>query len=168
MNKPKEIKYRIGKADIILYIAVAVLIIAGFAVRYFIYSSRASGSKSAAGSGTLQISVNSVEFGRYNMGTDQLIYIIKDSNGKYHEAADEEKTLIDKAGESGADLDFDYNVVRISDGEASMTEASCPDKLCEHEGRISKNGETIICLPNRVVLTVTDTDKEQDYDSFVK
>ncbi len=46
------------------------------------------------------------------------------------------------------------NHVRISDGFADMTEAACPDLLCVHQKKISKTGETIVCLPNRVVVEV--------------
>ena len=46
------------------------------------------------------------------------------------------------------------NVLRIKDGSAKMAEADCPDQICVHQRNISKNGETIICLPNKVVVTV--------------
>ncbi|ADL06750.1 protein of unknown function DUF1312 [[Clostridium] saccharolyticum WM1] len=42
----------------------------------------------------------------------------------------------------------------IKDGYASITEASCPDKVCVRTGRIHKSGELIVCLPNRVVVTI--------------
>ncbi len=47
-----------------------------------------------------------------------------------------------------------YNVLEIADGCASVIEASCPDKLCVHQHRISHSDETIVCLPNRVVVSV--------------
>lgn len=46
------------------------------------------------------------------------------------------------------------NMLVIEDGCVHVTDASCPDKLCEKQGQISANGETIVCLPNRVVITV--------------
>ena len=46
------------------------------------------------------------------------------------------------------------NHLVIKDGQASVTEASCPDKICVNKGTISEQGETIVCLPNRVVVTV--------------
>ena len=46
------------------------------------------------------------------------------------------------------------NMLRIKDGSAKMVEADCPDQICVHQRNISKNGETIICLPNKVVVTV--------------
>lgn len=46
------------------------------------------------------------------------------------------------------------NTLVIEEGSAHVADASCPDKLCEKQGRISANGETVVCLPNRVVITV--------------
>lgn len=49
----------------------------------------------------------------------------------------------------------DTNVLMIEDGKASMREADCPDQICVEHVSISKNGETIVCLPNKVIVTVT-------------
>lgn len=46
------------------------------------------------------------------------------------------------------------NILRIQDGKADMIDADCPDKLCVEQKAISKNGESIVCLPNKVVVTV--------------
>ena len=46
------------------------------------------------------------------------------------------------------------NVLVIRDGAAWMEEADCPDKICISQGRISREGQAIICLPNRVTVTV--------------
>ena len=48
------------------------------------------------------------------------------------------------------------NLLVIRDGAATVTEASCPDQLCVHQGTIRYSGQTIVCLPNRVVVTVED------------
>lgn len=47
-----------------------------------------------------------------------------------------------------------YNVLVITDGFAAVTQASCPDKLCVHQHRISHSDESIICLPNKVVISI--------------
>lgn len=46
------------------------------------------------------------------------------------------------------------NVLVISHGIADMTEADCPDKLCVEQAAISKNGQSIICLPHKLVVSV--------------
>ena len=50
--------------------------------------------------------------------------------------------------------DGGYNVLVITDGFAAVTQASCPDKLCVHQHRISRSDESIICLPNKVVISI--------------
>lgn len=47
------------------------------------------------------------------------------------------------------------NVLRIENGVAFMEKASCPDFYCIQQGKISKTGEKIICLPNKIVVEVT-------------
>ncbi len=46
------------------------------------------------------------------------------------------------------------NVLIISGGKAYMSEASCPDLICVAHNPISMVGESIVCLPNRVVVTI--------------
>ncbi len=54
--------------------------------------------------------------------------------------------------------------LKIKDGKAYMKEAACPDKLCVHMGKISKNGEIIVCLPARIVVEVVEKGDE-GYDA---
>lgn len=60
-------------------------------------------------------------------------------------------------GENGS------NTLVIRDGEAMMKDADCPDRLCVKQGSINKNGESIVCLPHKVIVTVEGGD-EADYD----
>ena len=46
------------------------------------------------------------------------------------------------------------NVVVIENGGAHMKSADCPDSLCVHQGRISRDGQTIVCLPHRLIVTI--------------
>ncbi len=47
------------------------------------------------------------------------------------------------------------NTLLISGGSARMVQADCPDKLCVQHNAVSKQGETIVCLPNKIVVEVT-------------
>lgn len=47
------------------------------------------------------------------------------------------------------------NHLVIKDGKAWISEASCPDKLCVHQGAVSRENELIVCLPNRVTVRIT-------------
>ena len=48
------------------------------------------------------------------------------------------------------------NVLVIEQGEARVSEADCPDKICAKHKPVSKSGETIICLPHKLVVEVTE------------
>lgn len=46
------------------------------------------------------------------------------------------------------------NTIKIKDGAAYMLEADCPDHLCESSHPISKPNEILVCMPNRVILSM--------------
>ena len=48
--------------------------------------------------------------------------------------------------------DGGYNILIIEDGKARVESASCPDGICSAHRPISRDGESIICLPNKVVI----------------
>ena len=75
----------------------------------------------------VKVSVNNKEYGIYSLDKDQTITIGED--------------------------DW-QNVLVIKDGKANMTKADCPDKICVNHAAISKKGETIVCLPHKVVVEV--------------
>lgn len=52
------------------------------------------------------------------------------------------------------ELNGGTNILHIEDGQAWLIDATCPDKLCVNFGKISFNGETITCLPNKLTVTV--------------
>ena len=52
------------------------------------------------------------------------------------------------------------NRLIIRDGKAYMETATCPDGICVSHKPIFRDGERIVCLPNRVVVTVTTKDAD--------
>lgn len=56
-----------------------------------------------------------------------------------------------------------HNIVEIKDNSVHMKYADCPDKLCIKQGTISKDGEKIVCLPNKTVVEIKSSNKN-DYD----
>ena len=59
------------------------------------------------------------------------------------------------------------NELIIENGVCYMKEADCPDKLCVKQGRINESGQSIICLPHRVVVTIKG-DEPKAIDSIAK
>lgn len=47
------------------------------------------------------------------------------------------------------------NILVIESGQAFMKDATCPNRDCVHQKAISKKGETITCLPHKIVVKVT-------------
>ena len=74
---------------------------------------------------------------------------------------------IDKDGEYTAGEGEHYNIITVKDGKVNVTEASCPDKLCMYQGPVNRAGEMIICLPNKMVITIEDPESEA-LDGVVK
>ena len=60
------------------------------------------------------------------------------------------------------ETDGGINVVVIENGAAHMEEADCPDGYCMDQGSIDQNGETIVCLPHKVVVTAISSDGSDD------
>lgn len=60
----------------------------------------------------------------------------------------------------------EHNCLVIKDGRAQIRSASCPDGICVSHSPIFRNGESIVCLPNRVVVTVF-TDKDADVPDII-
>lgn len=59
------------------------------------------------------------------------------------------------------------NRLVIKDGKAWVETASCPDGICAAHKPIHRDGESIVCLPNKVVVTVTVTEGEQTAEDGV-
>ena len=94
----------------------------------------------AVNGSNIVITVDGAEYGTYSLLEEQTI-VIEEGNAR--------------------------NVVEIKGGKAYMLEASCPDQLCVDQNEICYDKEAIICLPNKVVLTVT-SDMESDVDGIVR
>ena len=90
---------------------------------------------------------------------DDMVSVVTVDGGEYY------SSLL--AGENQQserrEIDIDgHNKVVITDGEVWMEEADCPDKLCVLQGKISRSGQTIICLPNKTMVTIKGGKSEYD------
>ena len=79
---------------------------------------------------TVQVEVDGTVIGTYPLSVDREVEII--------------------TGENREEL----NLLVIKDGKATVTTATCPDGICAAHRPISREGESIICLPHKVVVTV--------------
>ena len=72
---------------------------------------------------------------------------------RYSLSDDREETIRGIGGE---------NKLVISNGKADVIEADCPDKVCVDHRSISNVGETIVCLPQKVVVKIVGEDSGVD------
>ena len=80
--------------------------------------------------------------------------VIRDDGEQYGESDLSKDQTIDIQG---------TNTLEILGGKARMSFADCPDKLCVHQKAVSRDGESIICLPNKVVVSIEGgEDREMD------
>lgn len=90
---------------------------------------------------TVVVSVGGEEYGRYSLLKEQVVQI------------------------------NDTNTLVIHNHEADMLFAECPDQICVKHTPISDTDENIICLPNKVVVTIEDfygKNQESELDAVVK
>lgn len=72
-----------------------------------------------------------------------------------------EDRVVDIPSESG------HNRLIIQDGKAKMDTATCPDGICVDHYAVHRQGESIVCLPNKVVVTVTAKTTDQNQPDLV-
>ncbi len=75
-----------------------------------------------------------------------VVLIDGEETARYPLSKDIEVTI--SAGEQN------YNILKIEKGCADIIEASCPDGVCVEHRAIKYEGETIVCLPNKVVIRI--------------
>ncbi len=143
------------KNDIIIVLVLLLLAATGlFAFKIF-----------NSGEGrTVRVTIDGELFGEYPLGKegstgdDGYDAIIDDINMQGADAATgKDRSNIKDAGQ--------YQMIKIpgkvgegiliiKDGEAYMQEADCPNQICVHHSPVSHKGETIVCLPNRVIIEI--------------
>ena len=57
--------------------------------------------------------------------------------------------------------DGEYNVLVIKDGQAFVSEASCPDKICVKHSHIHYSAESIACLPHGLIIKIVGGEENQ-------
>ncbi|MCR8844663.1 NusG domain II-containing protein [Paenibacillus sp. SC116] len=64
--------------------------------------------------------------------------------------------------------DHGTNVLKVHNHGIEMIEADCPDQVCLSFGFVSRKGDTIVCLPHRVLVELkTDQAEESEIDAVV-
>lgn len=61
-----------------------------------------------------------------------------------------------------------YNLLAISGDRVWMEAADCRDQVCVHHVPVSTGGESIICLPHRLVVEILDDADGEIFDGMVQ
>lgn len=72
----------------------------------------------------------------------------------------EDRTVDIRTGDGGGQL----NRLVIRDSKAFVETATCPDGICAAHKPVSRDGESIVCLPHKVVITVRGTEQGSEPD----
>ena len=132
---------RFGRNDIILISVIVIISVALLLIWKLVYLKGLKGQDTDSDA-CVEVTIDGRAYGTYPLSKDDTIEI-KNGDG------DVTNTLV------------------IMGGVADMTSADCPDHLCVKQKAISTEGESIICLPNKVVVTVK-SDTKSDIDSISK
>ncbi len=115
------------KGDKILI--VIVLVIAALLAVYFAFPKLALKDGKKAAAGKVTVMVDREVYGVYGLDEDQKVTVNTDGG---------------------------TNTFEIKDGKVSMIEADCPDKICVETKPVHHVHDTIVCLPHKVVLEITE------------
>lgn len=99
-----------------------------------------NGSRAVAGDAKVIVMSEGKLYGQYRLDTDQTIKLSTEGH---------------------------YNQIRIEDGKVWMEEADCHDQICVDTREAVRPGESIVCLPNRVIVRVEGSG-EQEVDSIAQ
>ena len=97
----------------------------------------------------------------YFVNADSGRYVQVEVNGEVVETLELKENF-----EKQYDFDGNTNTLVISNGKASVTQANCRDGICVNHKAINKAGESIICLPHKLVVTILDSnDNDSEIDA---
>lgn len=49
---------------------------------------------------------------------------------------------------------YGYNIIKVSNQSIGIIDSDCKDKICIKTGFISKQGQSIICLPHKLMIEI--------------
>jgi hypothetical protein len=81
----------------------------------------------------------------FNSSNELVCKIYQDQELKYEIALDHSEEII-------IDIDDDKIIIEIDKTGVYVKESSCEDKICVNQGKITRGGQIITCLPNKVYI----------------
>ena len=86
--------------------------------------------------------------------TVTLITLFFSSSGEKVVIKEENKVLYELSLYENCVIELSGNTVEIKNGKVDVIEANCKNQICVKHREIDKKGETIVCLPNKVIVEI--------------
>ena len=143
----RSVIHGITKADIIL---LAVCLIAAVLLGVFLIACRETGSE-------VRILCGGIELKRVTLYSTSNDSGIETGNQYFLITYRDDVVGVESfANRPGPELveGTSYNLISVTDGMILVEEADCKDQICVRHKAISSRGESIICLPHRLVVEI--------------
>jgi hypothetical protein len=82
------------------------------------------------------------------------VSVVVDGKEMYHLSLSENQT-IEVQGPLG------LSVIKVEKGHAFIQKAPCPYQTCVKMGKISRSGDIIVCIPNRILVKIEGKDRRE-------
>ena len=86
--------------------------------------------------------------------TLEFIIFFGSSSGKSVTIKQHDELLYEVPLEEDKTITLESNTVEIKDGKVDVTNATCKNQVCVKHKKISQKGESIVCLPNKVIVEI--------------
>ena len=62
--------------------------------------------------------------------------------------------------------DYGYNIICVESGQVWVEDADCPNKDCMRFGKVSSEGQVILCLPHKLAVRIVGSEGGSDAISY--
>ena len=89
----------------------------------------------------------------------ETVQIFLNNQMKYQYKLNKDKNLI-------IENQKDFIQIVVKDKKVWVDDSSCPAKICKKMGKISKTGQTIVCVPNKIFIQIIGENEEKYIDAI--
>ena len=83
-----------------------------------------------------------------------LVFVFLPAKGREAEIYLDGERIMTVSLDDDREIKIDHMTIIVEKGTIRVVDVDCPDKICQARGAISKAGQTIVCVPNRIVIKI--------------
>ncbi len=83
-----------------------------------------------------------------------LVFLLSGANAQTVKISKNNEVIHTAPLNSDTVFDLETNLIKIEKGRVWVESATCKNQVCVNHKAISKNGEVIACLPNKVIIEI--------------